>query len=150
MCQLTIDNNDDVRPVPVPPVTQDKGTNSPKDVNDVPMASEGSSVCIGNILEEDKETQRSKMHKSTLQNLGIFSCEFRKPSKDPPDACFKNFCSFKDVLYEDLCHPSNIFLASWHHILQIMRLTAKLLGMPMIYWALSAQQIMFLQSRIII
>ena len=44
-----------MRPVPVPPVTQDKVTDNPKDKDDVPTASEGSFICIGNILEEDKE-----------------------------------------------------------------------------------------------
>ena len=72
MCQVTIDNNDDACPVPVPPVTQDKVTNDPKDENNGPTASQGSSVHIGNILEENKKRQRSKMHKSTLQHLNIF------------------------------------------------------------------------------
>ena len=81
MCQVNINNNDDARPVLAPPVTQDKVTNYPEDVNDGPTALGGSIVCIGNILEEYKKRQRSKMHKSALQHLGIFFCEFRKPSK---------------------------------------------------------------------
>ena len=56
MCQVTIDNNDDVRSVPVSPVTQDEVTNDPEDANNGPTALEGSSVRNCNILEEDKKT----------------------------------------------------------------------------------------------
>ena len=133
MCQVTNENNDDARSVPVPPVTQDEATNDPEDANDDPTASEGSGVRIGNILEEDKKTQRSKMHKSALLHLDIYFREHREPSEDPPEVGFKSFRSFKDVMYEDLRHPSNDFLASWRHILQSMRLTVKPLRNPRNY-----------------
>ena len=133
MCQVTIYNNNDLRSVPVPPVTQDKAMNDPEDGNDGPTALEGSSVCIGNILEEDKKTQRLKMHKSALLHLDIYFRDHREPSKDPPEVGFKSFRCFNDVMYEDLRHPSNDFLASWRHILHSMCLTAEPLRNPRNY-----------------
>ena len=115
MCWVTTDNNNDARSAPIPPVTQDKVTHNPEDANNDPTASDSPSVCIGNILEEDKNTQCSKMHKSALQHLNIFFREFRKPSKHPPATYFKYFCSFKDIVYKDLCHQSNIFWADGNY-----------------------------------
>ena len=61
---------------------------------------------LPNILDEDKNSQRSKLHKRALQHLNIYFREFLKPT-DPPHDDFKSFKSFKDVLYKDLLSPAN-------------------------------------------
>lgn len=84
--------------------------NDPEKQNDVPTAPDDSSCHLGNILEQDKKTQRSKMHKSALFHLDIFFRDFpRKPSEHLPNDSFKNFRSFKDIVYDDLRHQSNDF-----------------------------------------
>ena len=98
MCQVTADNSNDARLAPIPSVTQDKVTNKPEDNNNVPMAYDSSNVCPVNILEGDKKMRHSKMNKIALHYLDIFFREFHKPFKNPPNTCFKNFHSFKDIV----------------------------------------------------
>ena len=94
MCQATIDATEEAVPEVI---TQD----------DEP-STELPSKDLGNILDEDKNSQRSKLHKSALQHLDIYFREYRKPA-DPPHDDYKSFKSYKDVLYEDLLSPANNF-----------------------------------------
>ena len=66
---------------------------------------------LPNILDEDKNSQRLKLHKSALQHLDIYFHEFWKPT-DPPHDNYKSFKSFKDVLYKDLLSPANNFFGN--------------------------------------
>ena len=57
MCQATIDATEEA----VPEVTQDDEPSTKLPSKELP-----------NILDEDKNSQRSKLHKSALQHLNIY------------------------------------------------------------------------------
>ena len=96
MRQATIDATEDT----VPEVTQD---NEP--------STKPLSKGFPNILDEDKNSQRLKLHKCALQHLDIYFLEFWKPT-DPPHNDYKSFKSFKDVLYKDFLSPANNFFGN--------------------------------------
>ena len=96
MCQVMIDATEKT----VPEITQDDEPSTELPPKGLP-----------NILDEDKNSQRSKLHKSALQHLDIYFREFLKPT-DPPHDNYKSFKSFKDVLYKDLLSPANNFFGN--------------------------------------
>ena len=96
MCQATINATEEA----VPEVTHN---NEPS--TKLPLKE------LRNILDEDNNSQHSKLHKSALQHLDIYFREYRKPA-DPPSNDYKSFKSYKDVLYEDLLSPANNFFGN--------------------------------------
>ena len=60
--------------------------------------------------DQNKKTQRRKLHSSALHHLHIFFRDHWAGTADlPATSNFKHFKSFKDIVYEDLKNPANNF-----------------------------------------